>query len=77
MMINEQGTTFGRVLLKSETLLHFDPQTLRDAMDNALREAVRVADEQVELDGSSPTTSCAFCEARRAARRCAGAVRGP
>lgn len=50
MVINEQGTTFGRVLLKSETLLHFDPQTLRDAMDNALREAVRVADEQVELE---------------------------
>jgi hypothetical protein len=50
MVIDHRGTTFGRVLLKSETLLNFNAQQLRDAMDEAVRQAVQVADEQVALE---------------------------
>lgn len=50
MVIDDRGTTFGRVLLKSETLLNFDPQRLRAAMDELVRHAVTVADEQMALE---------------------------
>lgn len=50
MVVDDRGTTFGRVLLTSETLLNFDPQQLRDAMDEAVRQAVQVADEQMALE---------------------------